>query len=112
MKKLISLLICFAVVFSVSAFALEGENYALFSSSSKVTIPVNEHIGGDANGDGKVSLIDVVALLKTSVGEAANTSYHGLDADENGVIDVRDVLKVLGHIIGNDVGLGTLVPAR
>ena len=114
MKKFVSLLICFVMVsvLFVSAVALTGENYAMFSSSSNVDVPVNEHIGGDANGDGKVTLIDVVALLRVCAGDMSNTSYHGLDANEDGVRNIADVLMTLSYILGNDVPLGELVEAK
>ncbi len=114
MKKIVSLLVCFAMAATlfVSVVALTGENYAMFSTSSNVDIPVNEHIGGDANGDGKVTLIDVVALLRVCSGDMTNTSYHGLDANEDGVRNVADALLTLSYILGNDISLGELVEAK
>lgn len=111
MKKFSSLLICLSLIltFAVCTSALVGENYALFSSSSDVDIPVNEHIGGDANGDGKVTLIDAIALLRVTVGDTYNTSRDGLDANEDGSVSVLDVIIVLRHVVGDNVGLGTLV---
>ena len=114
MKRITSLLLCVTVVlaFVVSAAALNGENYALFSSSGKVDIPINEHIGGDANGDGVVTLLDVVALLRASAGDTYNTSRDGLDVNEDGAVSVLDVIVAIRHVIGDDVGLGTLVAAK
>lgn len=114
MKRIVSLfiLLAFASVFFVYSFALTGENYAMFSSSSSVSVPINEHIGGDANGDGRVTLLDVIALLKVSVGDMTNTSYHGLDANEDGERNILDALMTLSYIIGNDVPLGKLVEAK
>ena len=111
MKRVISLLICITVVLALvlSAAALDGENYALFSTSGKVDIPINEHIGGDANGDGVVTLLDVVALLRASAGDTYNTSRDGLDVNEDGAVTVLDVIVAIRHIIGEDVGLGNLV---
>ena len=96
----------------LSSAALTGENYAMFSPSSNVSVPVNEHIGGDANGDGKVTFIDVVAMLRASSGDVSNTSYHGLDANGDGNINVADALMVLSFVLGNDVPLGELVNAK
>ena len=114
MKKFVFLLVSIVLTCSlaVSAFALTGENFAMFSSSSDVDIPINEHIGGDANGDGVVTLIDVVALLRASVGDTYNTSVHGLDANEDGETTVLDIVLVLRHVLGYNVGLGTLVEAK
>ncbi len=114
MKKTVSLLISITLVFAlaVSAFALTGENYALFSSSSNVDIPINEHIGGDTNGDGAVTLLDAVAVLRATVGDKYNTSRDGLDANEDGAVSVLDVIIVLRHVIGDNVNLGNLVAVK
>ena len=94
MKKIISLFICATLIFalSVSVFALNGENYASFSSSSDVDIPANEHIGGDINGDGEVTFIDVVAMLRVTVGDVYNTNRHAHDANNDGEVSVIDVI--------------------
>ena len=114
MKKFVSLLICLSLVTALcfSAASLTVENYALFSSSSNVDIPINEHIGGDTNGDGVVNLLDVIAVLRATVGDYNNTSRDALDVNEDGSISVLDVILVIHHIVGNDVGLGELVEAK
>ena len=114
MKKIASLLVCLSLVLALAicACALNGENYALFSSSSNVDIPINEHIGGDANGDGKVTLVDAIALLRATVGDTYNTSRDGLDANEDGIVSVLDVVEVVRYILGDNVNLGSLVPAK
>ncbi len=114
MKKIVSVFLCLSLVFalSLSAVALVGENYVVFSSASNVDMPVNEHIGGDVNGDGVVTLLDAVAVLRAVIGETNNISRDGVDANEDGSISVLDVIVVVRHIVGDDVGLGTLVAAR
>ena len=111
MKKIVSLFICVAFLgaLTLGVFALTGENYALFSSSSNVKIPMNEHIGGDVNGDGSVTLLDVVALLRVTVGDTYNTSVHAIDVNLDGKVNVVDILSVLSHVLGYDVGLGAIV---
>ncbi|MBQ4557242.1 MAG: hypothetical protein IJA60_06325 [Clostridia bacterium] len=114
MKRIASLFICLTLVLSLAlcGSALTGENYAPFSSDSNVDFPINEHIGGDANGDGKVTLSDAIALLRVSVGDFYNTSRDGIDANEDGTVSVLDVIAVLRHVVGDNVGLGTLVEAK
>lgn len=114
MKKVIFLLISMIIVCAlcVSASMLTGENFAMFSSDSDADIPINEHIGGDANGDGAVAFIDVIAMLRASVGDTYNTSVHGLDTNDDGETTVVDVVLVLRHLLGYDVGLGELVEAK
>ena len=97
---------------ALPAFALTGENYAVFSSDSDVYIPINEHIGGDANGDGKVTLIDAIVLLRATVGDIYNSSRDGLDANEDGTVSVLDVVAVIRHVVGDPSTLGTLVKPK
>ena len=114
MKKIISLFICATLIFTlaVTAFAFTGENYAPFSSSSNVDVPANEHIGGDINGDGVVTFVDVVAMLRVTVGDVYNTTRHSHDVNNDGEVSVLDVIYVLMHVLGDDVGLGTIVEAK
>ncbi len=113
MKKIFSVTIAlsFALLFVLCTSALTGENYALFSGSSNVDIPVNEHIAGDTNGDGTINLIDAIATLRYSVGVCENTLRDGVDANHDGIINPVDVILVIRHILGKDVGLGVLVNA-
>ncbi len=113
MKNFISILLSLslALIFAISTFALMGENYALFDEMSDVTIPKNEHLAGDANGDGYVNLLDAVAILRYSVGNCKNTLRDGVDANCDGTVNTMDVLLSIRHVVGNDVGLDVVVNA-
>lgn len=110
MKKIVSLLLCLVMIlaFSVCAVAYEGENYIQFSSED-VTIPKNQHIAGDSNGDGKINVLDVMASVKYIAGNKSSSLRDSIDTDCDGKVTVTDVLLVLKHVLGENVGLGDLV---
>ncbi|MBE6679340.1 MAG: hypothetical protein E7598_02330 [Ruminococcaceae bacterium] len=113
MKKHFSLLICLALsaFLALGAFALSGENYALFSGKTNVEIPINEHVAGDANGDGTVNIVDAISVLRYSVGNKVNTLRDGVDTNSDGAVNPADVFVIIRHILGDDVGLGVTVNA-
>lgn len=57
-------------------------------------------VRGDANGDGRVDISDVVALVNHLKGSAAIslTSRPGADANGDGRIDISDVVTVINMI--------------
>lgn len=113
MKKIFSVVIALSLMLLsvLCASALTGENYVVFSEGSKVDIPLNEHLSGDANGDGTVNLIDAIATLRYSVGNCENTLRDGVDINSDGTVNALDVILVLRHLLGNEVGLGVVVNA-
>lgn len=90
--------------------ALIGDNYVWFDSDSSETLPKNEHIGGDTNGDGKVNLRDAVGLLRYLGGAKNFVTRDAVDVNGDGIVDVADVLYLLHYTIGDHDALGTLVP--
>ena len=110
MKKVISFILCVAMLctFSVVAAATGGENYVSFSST-EVVFPANPHIAGDSNGDGKVNVMDVIALLKYISGSKTGTRYDSVDTNGDGIVSLADTMLVIRHILGEDVGLGEIV---
>ena len=57
---------------------------------------------GDANGDGKVSVVDVVEILNSIKGKSSDKFNFDLaDINEDGDIDITDVVGVIDLIISN-----------
>lgn len=110
MRKTIAFLLCLVMfgTFTVLAFAYNGENYVQFSDT-KVTFPKNQHISGDANGDGTVNTLDVLATIKYIAGNKTSSLRDSIDANCDGKVSVVDALITVRHILGDDVGLGELV---
>ncbi len=111
MKRFIALLFSILIIAACTVFtsAYEGENYVKFSSSSDVDFPVNQHIAGDANGDGTVSLLDVITAMKYLSGDTSSSLRDSIDINSDGSVTLTDAMLLLKHIVGDEVGLGELV---
>ena len=54
---------------------------------------------GDANGDGRLNIVDVLAVLHHVSGSAgALPCADALDSDDSGAIDLTDALTVLNYL--------------
>ena len=95
---------CLAMLFActVFAFAYEGENYVNFSSTSNVKFPVNQHIAGDANGDGNVSVADARKLVVALAKNDTQALLEFGDVNNDGNISVADARKIVVAIAKND----------
>lgn len=67
----------------------------------KINISEQEGIPEDINKDGKVNLIDLVAVAK-KVGESVNDNNRRSDVNRDGVIDIKDVEQVISEILGKN----------
>ena len=66
------------------------------------TMTVSDYCLGDANGDGKVNVADLVAIAHYVTGQTpANFSFKGADANLDLRVDVADYVAV-AHLIGED----------
>ena len=68
-------------------------------------------VRGDANGDGRVDISDVVALVNHLKGSAAIslTSRPGADANGDGRIDISDVVTVVNMIHNGKIEGGATI---
>ncbi len=108
MKKIISLLLCAAMVLSVvGTVAVSPENTVslifdsadaasqiLLGNGTVSTVP------GDCNGDGKVTSKDSIQIKKYLVGLSNNIDLVGADANCDGKVNAKDSLKIKSIIKG------------
>ncbi len=67
-------------------------------------IPILRDAGnGDANGDGKTTLLDLIATLHYICNPTRTIDTAAADRDANGTVDVRDVLLILQAIVNGKV---------
>ena len=66
-----------------------GEEIPMLEETDEITL------AGDANKDGKVTLIDVLRTLKAAVGEEVEISRANADIDGDGELEVADVLAII-----------------
>lgn len=67
-------------------------------------IPMLRESGnGDANGDGKTTLLDLIAILRHVCDPARDIDTAAADRDASGTVDIRDVLLILQAILNTKV---------
>ena len=77
-----------------------GDTYTLTAGSiSPVIIP------GDADGDGKIGIMDALAILQVAVGWDETINLDAADVNDSGEVDIMDALLVLQYSVGWDVEL-------
>lgn len=111
MKRITAIILCIAIFMAFASFAsaYEGENYIVFSDSSKVTVPKNQHIVGDSNGDGKVTMLDIATSLKYITGDTSKSLRDSIDTNSDGIVNMADVLLIIKYVLGDKSSLGELV---
>ena len=70
-----------------------GEPISIIGEELRLNFNGNNILSGDVDGNGKINIWDLLALLSYLTG--TNTSYPGADVDGNGVVDIRDLLELL-----------------
>lgn len=98
-----------AAALCIPTFALTGENFVLFSEASEATLPMGEHITGDADGNGIVNLRDALSMLRYLSGDIKAATRNALDANGDGRVDIADVLFILQGVLGSKNGIGMTV---
>lgn len=96
MKKLISLLLCLAMLSSVFTFSTWAEDDATVDSPLTVT-------SGDVNGDGKSDSRDAVVLLRRAAGWNVTLNANASDVNGDGKINSQDTAVFLKFIAGWNV---------
>lgn len=72
------------------------------------TVTVKEYLPADANGDYKISIVDVVAVVNNLLGdESDNFVFKAADMDGNGKITIVDVVAVVNTLLGNSPKMAT-----
>lgn len=74
----------------------------LFGSLGFTDADLNDEDGlqGDVNGDGEITILDVVAVIDYLLGEPAD-NFNALNADYNldGEISIKDVVAIIDHLM-------------
>lgn len=71
-------------------------------------VTVKEYLPADANGDYKISIVDVVSVVNYLLGdESDNFVFKAADMDGNGKITIVDVVAVVNTLLGNSPKMAT-----
>ncbi len=80
----------------------DQQEYLLPNVSS--TVIVKSYTPADANGDGEVTIVDVVAVVNALMGDfSGNFIFDAADMDQNGEITIVDVVAVVNTLMGGGV---------
>ena len=82
-----------------------GTGDTLVISNGSTSISYKIVIYGDNNGDGKVSVVDLLRVQKDILGSSSLSTYDrkASDTNKDGSVDVVDLLRVQKQILGNNV---------
>ena len=82
-----------------------GTGDTLVITNGSTTKSYKVVIYGDNNGDGKVSILDLLRVQKDILGSSSLSTYDKKASDTNrdGKIDVVDLLRVQKQLLGNNV---------
>lgn len=82
----------------------KSEFKQLQASCTALDIPyiTTENIMGDANGDSKVNILDVITINRVVLGKEVLTAEQAksADLDHSGIIDATDSLHLLKYLVG------------
>jgi len=79
------------------------DKYVLKSCDVTLTILGVDYLYGDANGDGTVDVVDVVAIINYILNNPTDTFvFDAADLNDDGEVDVFDVTKLIGIILSNN----------
>ena len=85
--------------FHVKAIYTDGTE-SEWSNLEWVILHNREHLAGDANHDGEVSVVDVTLIINHLLG--GNTEFiceECADADQNGEVDINDVTYIINNLL-------------
>lgn len=89
----------------ITDVVLSDENGNDIASSDAVAVVINEALpqAGDANGDGKVDVADIVSVVNYIYGQkSAEFEEVNADVNSNGVINVTDISEIVSIILGGN----------
>lgn len=74
--------------------------------SSAVSVSATAPAGYDINGDGTVSVSDVVYINQALMGKWKPTDISVLDVNQNGVVDDLDRMSIMAYV--SMIGIATI----
>lgn len=88
-------------------FDYDLENVEFTCTNGTVTITVKEpdHIPGDVDGDGEVSMLDLVTIQRYLSGWDVEIDLSAADVDDDGEVSMLDLVTVQRYLSGWDVEL-------
>jgi len=81
-----------------------ADELEILTADVTANVTVKNYTPADVNGDGTVSIVDVVAVVNNILGRnVGNFIFDAADMDHNGEITIVDVVAVVNALLGRDV---------
>jgi len=79
----------------VTVSGAEAQNYSFNYVDGTLTVTKKPDVGlkGDVNGDGKVNVGDIMAVINIMAGQGSNNAKG--DVNEDGKVNVGDIMAVI-----------------
>jgi hypothetical protein len=92
----------YGVTWSGNRFVAVGSNGAIIASPPIGRVPRPPGSLGDLNGDGNVTVLDVVFAMRFVLGLEVLTEHQKLSADINqdGAVNINDVVIIMYYALG------------
>ena len=88
-------------VYDITVKGADAQNYEISYVAGKLTIEGPDFIPGDANGDGKVNVSDIVEIVNKILGNPSGKLIEeAADVNDDGKINVTDIVLVVNIILG------------
>ena len=88
--------------YHLKAYYVNGTESS-WSRYREVTLPEQTTIIGDVDGDGKVGIADVTALVDYLLnGDASGINLQAADIDQNGEIGIADVSELIDSLLSDE----------
>lgn len=80
-----------------------ADEHEYLSAPISAAVTVKSYTPADANGDGQITIVDVVAVVNALMGATTgNFVFDAADMDQNGQITIVDVVAVVNALMGNN----------
>ncbi|MBR6590420.1 MAG: dockerin type I repeat-containing protein [Bacteroidaceae bacterium] len=81
-----------------------ADEQEILTADVTANVTVKNYTPADVNGDGTISIVDVVAVVNNILGRnVGNFIFDAADMDHNGEITIVDVVAVVNALLGRDV---------
>ena len=80
-----------------------ADEHEYLAAPISAAVTVKSYTPADANGDGQITIVDVVAVVNALMGATTgNFVFDAADMDQNGQITIVDVVAVVNALMGNN----------